>query len=79
MKHVYALAELYLRHGDVEAARDEYLSSLDVDAGLAVLLVPAEAVVDAAGGRDPIPLCDRCGARLSRKRHRCSRCGLGHQ
>ena len=76
MKHVYALAELYLRHGDVETARDEYLASLDADDGLAVLLVPASAVQSAAAGRKAASRCDRCGARLSRKRHRCSRCGL---
>lgn len=76
MKHVYALADLYVRHGDVEAARDAYLASLDADDGLAVLLVPATAVVAAAQSRKRPDRCDRCGARLSRKRrHRCSRCG----
>jgi hypothetical protein len=79
MKHVYALAELYLRHGDVEQARDAYLASLDADDGLAVLLVPADAVVDAAVGRSHPDRCDRCGARLSPKRRRCRRCGLVEQ
>ena len=78
MRHVYALAELYVRHGDVEAARDEYLASLDADEGLAVLLVPAASVVTAAASRKGASRCDRCGARLSRKRRRCSRCGLAH-
>jgi hypothetical protein len=79
MKHVYALAELYLRHGDVERARDAYLASLEADDGLAVLLVPAEAVVTAASNRRKPVRCDRCGARLSRKRQvRCRRCGLAH-
>jgi len=77
MRHVYALAELYLRHGDVEAARDAYLASLDADDGLAVLQVPPEAVVEAAQSRKRAPRCKRCGARLSRKRRqRCSRCGV---
>jgi rRNA maturation endonuclease Nob1 len=76
MKHVYALAELYREHGDVAAARDAYLASLDADDGLAVLLVPDAAIVAAADGRAPVRRCDRCGARLPRKRHRCSRCGL---
>jgi len=76
VKHLYALAELYLRHGDVETARDEYLASLDADEGLAVLLVPDDAVLAAAAGRGRRRECARCGARLSRKRHRCSRCGL---
>lgn len=76
MKHVYALAELYVRHGDVEAARDAYLASLDADDGLAVLQVPPQAVIDAARSRKLPSRCDRCGARLSRKhRQRCSRCG----
>lgn len=76
MRHVYALAELYVRLGDVEAARDAYLASLDADDGLAVLGVPADEVVAAAQGRRTRAACARCGARLSRKRHRCSRCGL---
>ena len=76
MKHVYALAELYVRHGDVEAARDAYLASLDADDGLAVLQVPAEAVVAAAAGRRKAARCDRCGARLARHGRRCKRCGL---
>ena len=79
MKHVYALAELYVRHGDVEQARDDYLASLDADDGLAVLLVPADAVVSAAASRREPVRCERCGARLSRKRQvRCRRCGLAH-
>jgi Zn-dependent protease with chaperone function len=79
MKHVYALADLYLRHGDVEQARDAYLASLDADDGLAVLLLPAAAIVDAAASRRRAARCDRCGARLSSKRRRCRRCGLAMQ
>ena len=80
MKHLYALAELYLERGDVAAARDEYLASLDADDGLAVLLIDQESVVAAARERQsPKPQCSRCGARLSAKRHRCSRCGLARR
>jgi tRNA(Ile2) C34 agmatinyltransferase TiaS len=35
-----------------------------------------DEVIAAATARPPVPRCERCGARLSRKRHRCSRCGL---
>ena len=77
MKHLYALAELYRQRGDVTAARDEYLASLDADEGLTVLLIDDDAVVAAAQAwRSPRPSCRRCGARLPAKRHRCSRCGL---
>ena len=76
MRHVLALAERYARNGDLAAARDEYLATLDADDGLAVLLVPDEAVLAAAAGRRTRRTCARCGARLSAKRHRCSRCGL---
>ena len=77
-RHVYALAELAEKLGDVEKARDEYLASLDADDGLVVLLIPAEEVVAAlASRRARAPgRCRRCGARLPAKRHRCSRCGL---
>jgi hypothetical protein len=70
--HVRRLCELVADGLDVETARNEYLASLDADEGLAVLLIPADAIVP----RPPVPRCDRCGARLSRKRHRCSRCGF---
>jgi hypothetical protein len=76
VRHVYALAERYARCGDLAAARDDYLASLDADEGLAVLLVPDDAVLAAAAGRRPRRACARCGARLPAKRHRCSRCGL---
>jgi ribosomal protein L40E len=80
MRHVYALAELYTRVGDLDAARDEYLASLDADEGLSVLLIPDDEIVAAVGARRPSRrTCDRCGARLSPKRHRCSRCGLARQ
>jgi tRNA(Ile2) C34 agmatinyltransferase TiaS len=77
-RHLYALAELVEQHGDVEQCRDEYLASLDADDGLVVLLIRAEEVMAAAAARrarSPAQ-CQRCGARLSAKRHRCSRCGL---
>jgi ribosomal protein L40E len=79
VKHVYALAALAERLGDVERARDEYLASLDADDGLAVLLVPAEEIEAAIATKRVRPVCRRCGARLARKRHRCSRCGLAAQ
>ena len=75
-RHLYILCSLLGEDLDVERARDEYLASLDADDGLAVLLIPREDVVAAATARPPVPRCERCGARLSRKRHRCSRCGL---
>jgi hypothetical protein len=77
-RHLYALAELVEQHGDVEQCRDEYLASLDADDGLAVLLIGANEILAAATARrarSPAQ-CQRCGARLSVKRHRCSRCGL---
>ena len=78
-RHLYALAELVERHGEVERCRDEYLASLDADDGLLVLLIPADEISAAAAARrDCMPSsCRRCGARLPAKRHaRCRRCGL---
>ena len=63
---------------DVERARDGYLASLDADEGLAVLLISDDEILAAATARPSVFRCDRCGARLSRKRHRCSRFGLRH-
>jgi hypothetical protein len=77
-RHLRNLCALLGEDLDVERARDEYLASLDADDGLAVLLIPDEAILVAAKARPPVPRCERCGARLSRKRHRCSRCGLRH-
>jgi hypothetical protein len=62
--------------GLVERARDEHLASLDPDDGLTVLCIdPEEVVVQAVrlldGARSR---CDRCGARLPRRRPVCSRC-----
>jgi tRNA(Ile2) C34 agmatinyltransferase TiaS len=77
-RHLYALAELVEQHGDVEQCRDEYLASLDADDGLVVLLIRADEILAAAAvrrSRSPAQ-CQRCGARLSVKRRRCSRCGL---
>jgi ribosomal protein L40E len=76
VKHLYALAELAERLGDVDRARNEYLASLDADDGLAVLLISDDAIETAVASKHVRRLCRRCGARLARKRHRCSRCGL---
>lgn len=75
-RHLHNLSALLGEDLDVERARDEYLAFLDADEGLAVLLIPGDAILAAAAERRPAAHCDRCGARLSRKRHRCSRCGL---
>jgi hypothetical protein len=76
-RHLHNLCALLGEDLDVERARDEYLASLDADEGLAVLLITDEEILAAAAARHPrVPRCERCGARLSRKRHRCSRCGL---
>ena len=77
-RHLHALAELVEQHGDVELCRNEYLASLDADDGLVVLLILADEIRAAAAtrrGRAPAR-CQRCGARLPARRHRCSRCGL---
>jgi len=77
-RHLYALAELLEQHDDVEVCRDAYLGSLDADEGLVVLLISADeirATVAERRARAP-SRCQRCGARLPAKRHRCSRCGL---
>lgn len=76
-RHLFALAELVEVRGDVAEGRDEYLASLDADDGLAVLLIPSEEIeraVAARRARAPA-LCERCGARLPAKPHRCRRCG----
>ena len=77
-RHLHKLCALLGEDLDVERARDEYLASLDADDGLAVLLIPHDEILAAATARPQVSRCDRCGARLSRKRHRCSRCGLRH-
>ena len=78
-RHLHNLCALLGEDLDVERARDEYLASLDADEGLAVLLISDDEILAAASKRRPPVLhCERCGARLSRKRHRCSRCGLRH-
>jgi hypothetical protein len=78
-RHLHNLSALLGEDLDVERARDEYLASLDADEGLTVLLISSDEILAAAGARrPPVPHCERCGARLSRKRHRCSRCGLRH-
>jgi ribosomal protein L40E len=76
-RHLYALAELVERVGDVERCRDEYLASLDADDGLVVLLIePDDIIAAAAARRACVPAsCQRCGARLPAKGHRCRRCG----
>ena len=77
-RHLYALAELVDRHGDLEGSRDAYLASLEADDGLAVLLIQADEIRAAAAARlDRVPArCQRCDARLPAKPHRCRRCGL---
>ncbi|HJQ75468.1 MAG TPA: hypothetical protein VJ814_11290 [Gaiellaceae bacterium] len=75
-RHLHNLCALLGEDLDVERARDEYLASLDADDGLEVLLISPEEILAAATARPRVPRCERCGARLSRKRHRCSRCGL---
>jgi hypothetical protein len=77
-RHLHNLCALLGNDLDVDRARDDYLASLDADDGLAVLLISDREILAAATARPPVPRCDRCGARLSRKRHRCSRCGLRH-
>ena len=77
-RHLHNLCALLGDDLDIERARDEYLASLDADEGLAVLLIPDDEIVAAATARPPVLRCGRCGARLSHKRHRCSRCGLRH-
>jgi tRNA(Ile2) C34 agmatinyltransferase TiaS len=75
-RHLRRLCALVAEGLGVEEARNEYLASLDADDGLAVLQISRDEILAAATARVPVPHCDRCGARLSRKRHRCSRCGL---
>jgi hypothetical protein len=78
-RHLYALAELVEQHADVEQCRDTYLASLDADDGLVVLLISTDeilATVAASQAARASPRCQRCGARLPAKRHRCRRCGL---
>ncbi|HEY5694677.1 MAG TPA: hypothetical protein VIR14_09225 [Gaiellaceae bacterium] len=77
-RHLHNLCALLGEDSDVERARDDYLASLDADDGLAVLLISRDEIVAAATARPRVPRCERCGARLSHKRHRCSRCGLRH-
>ena len=67
-RHLYALAELVERHGDVERCRDEYLASLDADDGLVVLLIPADEIREAvAAGRARAPPTASAAARVSRR------------
>lgn len=75
-RHLRRLCALVADGLDPKSARDEYLASLDADDGLAVLLISDDEILAATNARPPVPHCDRCGARLPRKRHRCSRCGL---
>jgi tRNA(Ile2) C34 agmatinyltransferase TiaS len=79
--HLRALCALLERGGErtlaaAERCRDEYLRSLDADDGLVVLQIDVEEVLSAWQPDPRRPQCGRCGARLSTKRHRCSRCGL---
>jgi hypothetical protein len=62
----------------IEDARTLHLASLDADAGLAALCISWEEIlaetVELLGRR--AVTCDRCGARLPRRRRVCSRCHL---
>jgi len=62
----------------IEDARTRHLASLDADAGLAALCISWEEIlaetVELLGRR--AVTCDRCGARLPRRRRVCSRCHL---
>ena len=63
----------------VEQARDDHLAKLEADDGLAALLVQwTDVVREAAALAEPAPphRCERCGARLPRRRRVCSRCRL---
>ena len=62
----------------VEDARTRHLATLDADDGLAVLCIPWEEILAETVellGR-PHVRCERCGARLPRRRRVCSRCRL---
>jgi hypothetical protein len=62
----------------VDSARDAHLCDLGADDGLAALCVPWQDVVAEAAAlleRPRSRTCDRCGARLSRRRRVCGRCG----
>ncbi|HEU5363054.1 MAG TPA: hypothetical protein VFU56_06900 [Gaiellaceae bacterium] len=61
----------------VDTARDTHLRALGADDGLAALCVPWQDVVAEAAAlldRPPQRTCERCGARLSRRRRVCGRC-----
>jgi ribosomal protein L40E len=62
----------------IEEARTEHLASLDADAGLAVLCIPWEEILAETAEQlaRPAVSCERCGARLPRRRRVCSRCRL---
>jgi hypothetical protein len=62
----------------IEDARTLHLATLDADAGLAALCVPWEEILaETVELLDrPRVHCDRCGARLPRRRRVCSRCHL---
>ena len=62
----------------IEDARTLHLATLDADDGLAVLCLPWEEILAETVellGR-PRVRCERCGARLPRRRRVCSRCHL---
>jgi hypothetical protein len=62
----------------IEDARTQHLTTLDADSGLAALCVPWEEILaETVDLLDrPRVHCDRCGARLPRRRRVCSRCHL---
>jgi len=62
----------------IEDARTRHLATLDADSGLAALCVPWEEILaETVELLDrPRVHCERCGARLPRRRRVCSRCHL---
>lgn len=62
----------------IEDARTLHLATLDADTGLAALCISWEEILAEMVellDRPPVR-CPRCGARLPRRRHVCSRCHL---
>ena len=62
----------------IEDARTLHLATLDADAGLVALCIPWEEILAETVDllERPRVRCDRCGARLPRRRRVCSRCHL---
>jgi hypothetical protein len=62
--------------GLIEDARTRHLGTLDADEGLVALCIPWEEVLAETAEQlaRPAVSCERCGARLPRRRRVCSRC-----